>query len=321
MVQGARPARQSVDPSSAEPSPVPPHTEPPPLRRRVRRWLVGRPRSVEDPGVFHHVSLVAFLAWVGLGADGLSSSAYGPEEAFKALGVARRPRGLPRPGHGLTVFDHRLRVQPDHRAVPLRWGRLRGRHPLLGPARRRRLRSALMVDYVLTITTSMAAAPTPSSASSRRPCTAGSSRWSSWRSRVLVVLNLRGVQGVGHGARAHLPRLPRHPRRAHRRRRWSAGSTRRARSPSRCSGGFSSGVATLGIGGMLALFLRAYSMGGGDVHRHRGGLQRARRSCASRRWRRQAHDGADGDLARPHRGRHHPRVSPIAREPGDRARR
>src|SRR4051812_23482658 len=32
------------------------------------------------------MSLIAFLAWVGLGADGLSSSAYGPEEAFKALG-------------------------------------------------------------------------------------------------------------------------------------------------------------------------------------------------------------------------------------------
>ena len=75
-----------MDPSSAEPSPVPQPPEPPPLRQRVRRWLVGRPRSVEDPGVFHHVSLVAFLAWVGLGADGLSSSSYGPEEAFKALG-------------------------------------------------------------------------------------------------------------------------------------------------------------------------------------------------------------------------------------------
>jgi len=32
------------------------------------------------------MSLVAFLAWVGLGADGLSSSSYGPEEAFKAIG-------------------------------------------------------------------------------------------------------------------------------------------------------------------------------------------------------------------------------------------
>src|ERR1700732_5534066 len=32
------------------------------------------------------MSLVAFLAWVGLGSDGLSSSCYGPEEAFRARG-------------------------------------------------------------------------------------------------------------------------------------------------------------------------------------------------------------------------------------------
>jgi len=31
-----------------------------------------------------HISLVAFLAWIGLGADGLSSSCYGPEETFIA---------------------------------------------------------------------------------------------------------------------------------------------------------------------------------------------------------------------------------------------
>ena len=36
--------------------------------------------------VFHEVSLVAFLAWVGLGADGLKAVlAYGPEEAYLAL--------------------------------------------------------------------------------------------------------------------------------------------------------------------------------------------------------------------------------------------
>src|SRR3954470_4426964 len=53
---------------------------------RLMRLLIGEKREIE-PEVFHHVSLVAFLAWVGLGADGLSSSAYGPEEAFKALGA------------------------------------------------------------------------------------------------------------------------------------------------------------------------------------------------------------------------------------------
>mgnify|MGYP001793536268 CR=1 FL=1 len=55
--------------------------------RKLRRIVVGKARDVSDPEIFHHTSLVAFLAWVGLGADGLSSSAYGPEEAYKALGA------------------------------------------------------------------------------------------------------------------------------------------------------------------------------------------------------------------------------------------
>src|SRR5512140_345428 len=54
--------------------------------RRLRRIMVGKARSVSAPEIFHHTSLIAFLAWVGLGADGLSSSAYGPDEAYRALG-------------------------------------------------------------------------------------------------------------------------------------------------------------------------------------------------------------------------------------------
>ena len=52
---------------------------------RVRRAILGAKRDVADTSHLHKMSLVAFLAWVGLGADGLSSSAYGPEEAFLAL--------------------------------------------------------------------------------------------------------------------------------------------------------------------------------------------------------------------------------------------
>ena len=47
--------------------------------------LLGRPRDLADQSLFRSVSLVAFLAWVGLGADGLSSSCYGPSEAFAHL--------------------------------------------------------------------------------------------------------------------------------------------------------------------------------------------------------------------------------------------
>ena len=53
---------------------------------RIRRRLIGAPRDIQDTSIFHKISLIPVLAWIGLGADGLSSSAYGPEEAFRALG-------------------------------------------------------------------------------------------------------------------------------------------------------------------------------------------------------------------------------------------
>ena len=53
----------------------------------LKALFIGRARQLSDQGLFHKLSLVAVLAWVGLGADGLSSSCYGPEETFKALGA------------------------------------------------------------------------------------------------------------------------------------------------------------------------------------------------------------------------------------------
>src|SRR5262245_24696522 len=67
---------------AAEPSDAGAPARPP----RLRRWLIGAPRSLSDRSIFHRLSLIPVLAWVGLGADGLSSSAYGPEEAFAQLG-------------------------------------------------------------------------------------------------------------------------------------------------------------------------------------------------------------------------------------------
>src|SRR5580693_2846409 len=53
------------------------------------RWckdvVIGRARNISDKRIFHNMSLVALIAWVGLGADGLSSSCYGPEAAYLAL--------------------------------------------------------------------------------------------------------------------------------------------------------------------------------------------------------------------------------------------
>jgi hypothetical protein len=54
---------------------------------RLRESLLGKALDPFSGEARKHVALVAFLAWVGLGADGLSSACYGPEEAFLALGA------------------------------------------------------------------------------------------------------------------------------------------------------------------------------------------------------------------------------------------
>jgi hypothetical protein len=50
-----------------------------------KNTVIGRARNLSDKKLYHRLSLIALLAWVGLGADGLSSSCYGPEAAFLAL--------------------------------------------------------------------------------------------------------------------------------------------------------------------------------------------------------------------------------------------
>ncbi len=57
--------------------------------RRLKELLLGGAKNPLDRRVFHTASLVAVLAWVGMGADGISSSCYGPEHAYLALGQFR----------------------------------------------------------------------------------------------------------------------------------------------------------------------------------------------------------------------------------------
>ncbi|HTC20561.1 MAG TPA: amino acid transporter, partial [bacterium] len=56
--------------------------------KKVEEVVLGKTLDPMNKDVFHKITLVAFLAWVGLGADGLSSAAYGPPEAYKALGAS-----------------------------------------------------------------------------------------------------------------------------------------------------------------------------------------------------------------------------------------
>ena len=59
------------------------------MLERLRGILLGGPKNILDPRIHHTLALIAFFAWVGLGSDGLSSSCYGPEEAFLQLGHHR----------------------------------------------------------------------------------------------------------------------------------------------------------------------------------------------------------------------------------------
>ena len=61
-------------------------TQEPSSLKRLLACIIGKPKNIHDPSIFHKLALIPALAWVGLGADGLSSSSYGPEEAFKVLG-------------------------------------------------------------------------------------------------------------------------------------------------------------------------------------------------------------------------------------------
>ena len=124
----------------------------------IKSLLLGRPKDPLDPTVFHQVSLVAFLAWVGLGADGLSSSAYGPEEAYLALGehfFLALPLAILM---AITVFVISASYSHIIELFPTGGGGYLVATKLLGPKIGLVSGSALIVDYMLTITISVASA-------------------------------------------------------------------------------------------------------------------------------------------------------------------
>ena len=122
----------------------------------LKNILVGKARDPMDPRIFHHVTLVAFLAWVGLGADGLSSSAYGPEEAFKALGQHAYLAVVLAVMIAGTVLIISACYSKVIELFPGGGGGYLVATKLLGPRFGVVSGCALIVDYVLTISTSVA---------------------------------------------------------------------------------------------------------------------------------------------------------------------
>jgi amino acid transporter len=123
---------------------------------RIQRLLFGAPKDVKDPHAFHKLSLVALLAWVGLGADGLSSSAYGPEEAFRALGEHTGLAFFLAIATTVTVFVISYGYSHIIEQFPSGGGGYVVASKLLSPQIGVVSGAALLVDYVLTITISIA---------------------------------------------------------------------------------------------------------------------------------------------------------------------
>ncbi len=229
---------------------------------KFKKWVVGPARNLHDPSVGHKISLIAFFAWVGLGADGLSSSAYGPEEAFRNLGPHTYLAVFLVLATAATVFIISYAYSRIIEHFPSGGGGYIVATELLGRSAGVVSGCALFVDYILTITVSIAGG--------------GDALFSllpyslhGWKLPVefsailfLVLMNLRGAKEsvtalipifltfVGThvlmilgGIFIHLPQIPAVAHEVHQ--------------------GFQSGLTQLGGWGLFLVFLHAYSLGGG----------------------------------------------------------
>jgi amino acid transporter len=231
---------------------------------RIGRRVVGAPRDLHDPHLFHQISLIALLAWIGLGADGLSSSSYGPDQAWLVLtrDKATYLGVLMVVATALTVFIISYAYSRIIEHFPHGGGGYVVASKLLGQYFGVTSGCALLVDYILTVTTSIASGG--DSVFSLLPVS-----WNHWKlpaeiivSLTLIVLNLRGVREsitalapiflvfvlthfvlIVGGIVSHVGDVPDRL--------------------SEMSAGVHNGLSTIGTAGLLLMFLRAYSMGGG----------------------------------------------------------
>ncbi len=124
--------------------------------KKFKNILLGKSLDPEKKETFHKLSLIAFFAWVGLGADGLSSSCYGPEEAFLTLGTHHYLGILVAVAAALTVLIISASYSQIIELFPSGGGGYVVASKLLNPHLGMVSGCALLIDYVLTITISVA---------------------------------------------------------------------------------------------------------------------------------------------------------------------
>ncbi|MFZ4440052.1 MAG: amino acid permease [Syntrophales bacterium] len=232
------------------------------LFERLRRRFIGAPQDINEPSLFHKMSLIPVLAWIGLGADGLSSSSYGPEEAFKALGSHAYLAIFIAIATALTVFIIAYAYSRIIERFPHGGGGYMVSTHTISSSAGVIAGSALLVDYVLTITVSLASCGDaifsylPAAfLHYKLPFVVG-------LITLLVFLNLRGVKEsvtflapifiifvvthillIGYGLGTHLGEI--------------------GPVVEKYRGSLNQDLSTIGFVGIMAIFLRAFSMGGG----------------------------------------------------------
>src|SRR5262249_14025434 len=227
----------------------------------LRERLFGKARDLRDPKLFHHISLVTFFAWVGLGVDGLSSSAYGPDEAFRHLDGHYYLAAFLAVALAVTVFIISAGYVRVIEAFPSGGGGYVVASKVLGDYAGAVSGAALLVDYVLTITISTASGATAVFAF-LPPA------WAQWKFTaevvaigLLVVINLRGVkESVAVLTPVFLVFLVTH------------GITilggiganlgRAGNIVAEVKQGLGNDLSTIGAFGVMVIFFRAYSLGG-----------------------------------------------------------
>ncbi|MBN2206521.1 MAG: APC family permease, partial [Candidatus Aminicenantes bacterium] len=232
------------------------------LTHKIKQTVLGRPRSLKDPSLFHKIALIPILAWIGLGADGLSSSSYGPEEAFKVLGQHTYLALALAAATALTVFIISAAYMRIIEHFPSGGGGYLVATRTLGEKAGVVSGAALLVDYMLTITVSIASCGDAVFSFFPESFQPYKIPFEIAAIVVLVVLNLRGVREsvqlltpifvvfvlthvllIGYGIMSHVPQI--------------------GPVAGKIQGDFRSGLMTLGAGGMLLLFMKAFSLGGG----------------------------------------------------------
>ncbi len=227
-----------------------------------KRILIGAGKNVRDPRIFQRLSLIAFFAWVGLGADGLSSSNYGPQEAFLSLGDHRHLALYLALMTAVTVITISASYSQIIELFPTGGGGYVVATKLLGPAFGLVSGCALVVDYMLTISISISSGVEAILSFLPPAFFPHKLTFIIIVMMALILLNLRGVKEsvailtpiflfffishVGvilYGIFSHVSATPT----------LFADTVRETRQ----------GIQSLGFGAMAFILLRAYSLGGG----------------------------------------------------------